>query len=229
MKLAIMQPYLFPYIGYFQLIRAVDTFVMYDDVNYINKGWINRNRILVNGAEFLFTLNLNKASQNKLINEITIGENSAKLLKTVELAYKRAAFFESVFPIVETIVRSEEKKLHSFIANSLTEVCRYLNITTKLLYSSDIEKHGQLRGQEKIVAICRALNADTYLNPVNGKALYEKAEFKKYNIDLLFLQSNTIQYSQFDQSFIPWLSIIDVMMFNSRADITAMLDQYSLT
>ena len=83
MTVAIMQPYLFPYIGYWQLIHAVDTFVIFDDVNYIKKGYINRNNILVNGQKQTFTLELMSASQNKLINDIDIGNNIEKVMESI--------------------------------------------------------------------------------------------------------------------------------------------------
>ena len=104
MKIAIMQPYFFPYLGYWQLMNIVDKFVIYDDVNYIKRGWINRNRILVEGKPFYIHVPVMKASQNKIINEMEVFVDSSlrkKELKTIELAYKKAPFFDSVYPLIK--------------------------------------------------------------------------------------------------------------------------------
>jgi len=142
MTVAIMQPYLFPYIGYWQLIDAVDTFVILEDVNFINKGYINRNSILVNGKSQQFTLELISRSQNKLINEIEIGNNSKKLLKTIEMSYKKAPYFKTIFPVIEDILNQKEKNLAKFIGYSLQKVSSYLEIDTQFIYSSNIKKLG---------------------------------------------------------------------------------------
>lgn len=105
MKIAVMQPYLFPYIGYFQLLNAVDMFVVFDDVNFIKKGWINRNNILVNRQKYLFTVPLKDASQNKLIKEVQIADDGwqEKFLKTVAQSYKKAEFFDEAFALIEKL------------------------------------------------------------------------------------------------------------------------------
>ena len=177
MKIAIMQPYFLPYIGYFQLINAVDVFVIYDDVNYIKKGWINRNTILVNGKGFLFNIPLQEISQNKIINQISIEENSnwkKNLLKTIALSYKKAPFFAEVFPIVENIILQEEKNLAKFLTYSLREICNFLSISTSIVNSSEIEKNNDLKAQNKIIEICKIKEADSYINAIEGTALYDK-------------------------------------------------------
>ena len=226
-----MQHYFFHYIGYFQLINAVDVFVIYDDVNFINKGWLNRNNILVNGKEFLFNINLQEASQNKVINQINIEGNSnwkKKLLKTITLSYKKAPFFVEVFPIMENILGQEEKNLAKFISYSLQKICSFLSIETTIVISSEIEKNNNLKGQNKIIEICKKLQGDKYINAVGGIELYDKDIFSKHGISLNFIKSNLIIYSQFKNEFIPWLSIIDVMMFNSPEQIKEFLSQYDL-
>lgn len=228
MKVAIMQPYLFPYIGYWQLISAVDMFVIYDDVNFIKKGYINRNNILVNKKPYRFTLELLGASQNKLINEIEIGINGGKILKTIEMAYKKAPFFKNVFPVIEEILNQEEKNLAKFIGYSLIKISKFLGIDKKFIYSSGIEKNYTLKGQDKIIDICKRLNAKIYINPIGGQELYSKEIFKANNIDLFFLKPIIVEYKQFDNEFIPYLSIIDVMMFNSVNEIKNMLKSYEL-
>jgi hypothetical protein len=219
MKLAIMQPYLFPYLGYFQLIAAADQFVVYDDVNYINRGWINRNNILVQGNGHLITLNIVGASQNKLINEISVGSNQQKLLKTISQAYSKAPQFETVFPLLEEILLQKEENLAKFLLYSLTRICDYLGLTPKWHISSELAKDNALKGAEKIIAICEMLHAQEYINPMGGKALYDEPDFAAKGMLLAFLQPKPITYRQFGSVFVPHLSIIDVMMFNSKDEI----------
>jgi len=228
MKLGIMQPYFLPYIGYFQLIKAVDKYVIYDDVNYINKGWINRNNILLNGQKYLFTLSLLGASQNKLINEIFVEENQSKLLKTLETAYKKAPYFENIFPLIQNIFDYEYKNLGKFVGNSIIQIADYLNIKTDFIYSSAIKKENTLKGQEKILYICKTLNATKYINAIGGQELYDKEIFKQNNIELNFLQTQIVDYKQFKNDFVPYLSILDVLMFNSVEEIGKMLDKFEL-
>lgn len=223
-----MQPYLFPYIGYFQLINAVDTFVIYDDVNYINRGWINRNNILINNEKKLFTISLKEASQNKLINEIEICDDFQKFLKTLRLNYSKAPFLDDVYPLIEKITSFENKRLSDFTLNSLIEIILYLNIKKEFILSSNLLKKNFLKGQDKIINICETLNATTYVNAIGGNELYNKDIFLKHNIKLLFIKTELISYKQFNNEFVPWLSIIDLLMFNSKEKIKSMLNQYEL-
>lgn len=228
MKIALMQPYFFPYIGYYQLIKSVDTFVIYDDVNYIKQGWINRNRILLNGKEHLVTMNLKNSSSFKLINEIEIGNNRTKLLKTIEQAYKRAPFFCEIFPIIEDILTFNNYNLAVFLENSIRKLSAYLDIQTNIVVSSSIEKDDSKRGQEKVIAICKALNASIYINSIGGQELYSKDVFRNNQIELYFLKTRMINYLQQNNVFLPSLSIIDVIMFNSKMETIKLLDQYDL-
>lgn len=231
MKVAIMQPYFFPYIGYFQLINAVDTFVVYDDVNFIKKGWINRNSILVNKQSFLFNIPLSSASQNNKICEIKISEDvnwKSNFLKTIQFSYKKAPFFDVVFPILNKIIHYEEEKLSNFILFSLEEICKYLLINTKFIISSEIHKDNSLKGQDKIIEICKKLKCESYINPIGGLELYNVDVFVANDLSLNFIKSNAIVYTQFKDDFIPWLSIIDVLMFNSVEQINEMLGDYEL-
>ena len=228
MKIGIMQPYFLPYIGYFQLIKAVDKYVIYDDVNYINKGWVNRNNILLNGQKYLFTLSLLGASQNKLINEILVEQNQSKLLKTLEIAYKKVPYFENVFPVIQNIFDYDDKKLAKFVGNSIVQIADYLNIKTEFIYSSEINKDNALKGQEKILYICKILNATNYINAIGGQELYDREIFKQNHIELNFLQTEIVDYKQLKNEFVPYLSILDVLMFNSAEDINVMLDKFEL-
>lgn len=228
MKLAIMQPYLFPYIGYFQLINHVDKFVLYDDVNYINKGWINRNSILINGQKKLFTISLYGASQNKLINEIEISDNFEKFLKTLRLNYSKAPYFKQTMDIIEKTLNYNNRNLSLFIKNSLVLILDYLNINTELLLSSEIKKDNELKGENKILAICKELNAATYINPIGGMDLYNKDYFIKNKIEMYFIKPSSTSYNQFSAEFEPFLSIIDVLMHNSSERINMMMDDFVL-
>lgn len=212
-------------------MNAVDKYVIFDDVNYINKGWINRNRILVNGQPNFFNIPLIGASQNKLINEIEINKNDKgylKTLRTIEMAYKRAPFFTEVFELFESVIQYDENNLAKYLKNSIEVVSKYLSIDTEFLLSSEIEKDCTLKGQEKILEICKKLGGTEYYNSIGGQELYDKENFKNQNIELWFLKTNEICYKQFENEFHSNLSIIDVMMFNSKGDIQKMLQEYEL-
>jgi hypothetical protein len=228
MKLGIMQPYLFPYIGYFQMIKAVDKYVIYDDVNYIKGGWINRNNILVNKRKYLFTVVLEQSSPNKLINEIFIRDNFVKLTKTIRESYIKAPFFSQSFQLLEDIFSFQDKNLGQFTANSIISISHYLGIETEFILSSKLGKDNSLKNKDKVFQICEILGADTYINAIGGLELYTREDFTSHNIELKFLKTNSIIYHQFHNEFVPWLSIIDVMMFNSAEEINNMLDRYEL-
>ena len=231
MHLGIMQPYFMPYIGYLQLMNAVDKFVVYDDVNYINKGWINRNRILVNGQEHLFTIPLQDASQNKLINEISLSKDPkwrGKFLKTLEQAYKKAPFYFSAFAVTEKIINLDAEKVSDWICSSLWVLRDYLGMQVKIVPSSSIYQNTHLKAQERILDICKQENASHYINPIGGTELYDKNIFEQTDIQLSFIKSKSIEYPQFKNEFVPWLSIIDIMMFNDVATIQGFLNEYEL-
>ncbi len=228
MTLAIMQPYLFPYIGYWQLINAVNTYVIYDDVNFIKQGYINKNNILSNEKSQAFTLELIGASSNKLINEIKVGANNKKLIKSINQNYIKAPYFKNIFPLIEDILNQDEKNLARFIGYSLQKTSNYLNLETKFIYSSDIKKNNELKAQDKILEISKILNASNYINAIGGQELYSKNDFKAQNIQLNFLKTELLEYKQFKNEFVPYLSIIDILMFNSKEEIKDMLSRYEL-
>lgn len=230
-KLGIMQPYFLPYIGYWQLMNAVDKYVVFDDVNYIKRGWINRNRILIDGYPQYINILIADASQNRLINNTKVINTSKQVdknLKMIECAYKKAPYFKEIFPLIESVLRYEEENLVSFLMNSFKIICRYLNIKTKLILSSSIDKDCSLKGQDKILDICQRQNADQYYNAIGGQSLYSYSDFKQKGIKLHFLQTNDIIYKQFENKFQGNLSILDVMMFNSVDEIQDMLLKYTL-
>lgn len=231
MKVGIMQPYFFPYIGYWQLINAVDKYVVYDDVNYIKRGWINRNRILVNGKVQYFNLPTIGASQNKMINEVGVNQDSRlrrKSIQTIEMAYGKAPYFQNAFPVIKEILTSEKTNIAEFLLDSLKIISDYLEIKTEFIISSELEKDCEQHGQAKILQICELLGATEYYNAVGGQKLYSFEAFAEKNIRLNFLKTDDIEYQQFGLGFEKNLSIIDVIMFNSREEVSAMLDKYTL-
>lgn len=228
MTLAIQQPFIFPYIGYWQLLKVSDTFVIFDDVNYVQKGYINRNSILIGGKSHRFNLELIGASQNKLINEIELVKNNTKFLKTIFLAYKKAPYFNTVYPILEDILSWPETNLSKFLGYSMEKISDYLQIKNNIIYSSNIEKDSTLKRQDKVIDISKRLEASDYVNFIGGQKLYSKEEFAANGIKLMFLKTKIIEYKQFNNEFIPNLSIIDILMFNSIEEVNKMLKEYEL-
>ena len=228
MTLGIMQPYFMPYIGYWQLMAAVDTYVVYDDVNYIKGGWVARNNILLNGQKHIFTIMLNGASPNKLFNEITIKDDFKKFSRLIESAYRKAPYYAEVTALLDKIYNYEDKSLGAFMLNSFQVVLDYLEIDTKLVLSSTIEKDNDLRGKDKVKHICHLLGADTYYNAIGGQELYDKNDFKADGIDLCFVKTELSLYPQLNNEFVPGLSLIDVLMFNSPTEVKQLLTNYKL-
>jgi hypothetical protein len=215
-RLALMQPYFLPYVGYFQLIGAVDQFIVYDNIKYTKKGWINRNRMLRNGEDVMFTVPLKGASDHLTIveRELAIDFDRQKLLSQFQGAYRRAPFFESTFPVIERVVNSAETNLFRFLYHSIVQVCEHLNIKTTITISSTIPIDPSLKNQDLVLAYCEARGASTYVNAIGGVDLYSKEAFRERGIELRFLKSRPFEYPQFGGTFVPWLSILDVMMFN---------------
>ena len=222
MKVAIMQPYLFPYIGYFQLIGVVDLFIVYDNIKYTKKGWINRNRLLQNGKDVMFSLPLKSDSDFLDVRDRELAENfnRDKLLNQINGAYRRAPYFAQTYPLIEQVVRYEEPNLFRFLLHSIIKTCEHLENATEIRVSSGIAIDHNLKNQDKVLALCEAVGASTYINTIGGMELYSKDEFWARGIELKFIKSKPFEYTQFDNEFVPWLSIIDVMMFNPANEIT---------
>lgn len=216
MRLAIMQPYFCPYIGYFQLIAAVDLFILYDNIKYTKKGWVNRNRMLQNGKDVMFSLPLKRDSDYLDVckRELAADFNRDKLLNQLNGAYRRAPYFAQTFPLIEQIVRYEDTNLFRFLHQSIIKTCEHLGVTTEIKISSGIAIDHHLKNQDKVLALCEAVGASTYVNAIGGMELYSKETFQEKGIDLKFIRSKPFDYPQFCDEFVPWLSIIDVMMFN---------------
>lgn len=232
MKVAIMQPYFLPYIGYFQLVNAVDTFVIYDNIEFTKKGWIHRNRLLVNGSDDYLTLPLKKDSDflpvNQRVLATTFASDKIKMLRKIKELYIKAPQFKVIYPMFETIVNSNESNLFHFIFNALQVINDYLEIKTKIIISSSVPVNHELKSQEKVLAICKALEADSYLNAIGGLDLYSKEMFETNGIKLNFIKSNSIVYQQFDNEFVPWLSILDVLFFNTKEKAQEYLQHYTI-
>lgn len=230
MKLAIMQPYFMPYIGYWQLMNAVDKYVLYDNIEYTKKGWFNRNRILLNGKDYLFTIPIKKDSDYLNVCDRYVAEdfNKNKFLNIFKEAYRKAPHFGNIFPIIEDIVKYEDDNLFRYIYHSINIIRKALGITTDIVVSSSIKINHELKGKNKVMAICKELEATEYYNAIGGQELYNKIEFQNNSIELKFLKSDLVPYKQFMNDFVSGLSIIDVMMFNSVEEIKILLNNYTL-
>jgi len=232
MTLAIMQPYLFPYIGYFQLMHAADTFLLLDDVAWINRGWINRNRILVQGQPQYLSFPVAGASQNKTIRElelVTPDGWKSNIEKTLIMAYKKAPQFEVFFPVLRSILYADIRNLSAYIFHSLHTLCQYMQLSVALLPGTGGYANAALKGQDRILDLCRQENASVYVNPPGGASLYEAGRFRHEGVQLLFLQPTLAPYQQRGVSeFVPALSIIDVLMNCEPAQVQQQLTQYQL-
>ena len=231
MKLGIMQPYFFPYLGYWQLINAVDQYVIYDDVNFITRGWISRNNVLMNGTSKLINVRLHSASLNKRINEIEVVDDHIyykKILRSIENNYSKAPCFSKAYPMIERVINQREKNLANYLEFGIRQVCDYLSINTEIIVSSSLKKDNELKGQDKVFEICKVLGADEYINAIGGQDLYSDEDFAAHGIRLSFLKTQEISYKQFENEFIPNLSIIDVLMFNEPQNIRKILDKYDV-
>mgnify|MGYP003630570125 CR=1 FL=1 len=222
-----MQPYIFPYLSYFQLVNKVDTFVFCDDVNFIKGGWIHRNRILLNDEAYFISFPLHKASQNKWIKDLNIKTESKEFLKilpTIRQAYFRAPNFNVIYPIIEGLITKGSSNLSVFASETVMAFADYLNMETQFLFSSKSFLH--TKGQEKserLINIAKELGANTYLNPIGGQEIYNKTYFENNGVHLGFLKTGNYSYQQMNNDFIADLSMIDVLMFNNKEAAKKML------
>ncbi|MEM9670722.1 MAG: WbqC family protein [Pseudomonadota bacterium] len=232
MQTAIMQPYFLPYLGYFQLITAADVFVVYDTIQYTKKGWINRNRMLRNGEAVTFSIPLKKDSDYLNVAERQVADafDPRKLCSQIEGAYRKAPEFNQIMPLVEKIMYFEADNLFDFVQHSIRQCCDYMGITTPLQISSQVENGpSKLQGAQRVIDICKRVGATGYINPPGGRELYAPTDFRAQGLELRFLQPRLSAYPQFGDDFIPSLSILDVMMFNSANHIsTRLLREYDL-
>lgn len=233
MRVAIMQPYFMPYIGYFQLINYVDTFVVYDEIEYTKKGWINRNRILKNNTEELISIPLKKDSDFLWINQRCLSDtwpkDKNKMINMLKESYRKAPYFNQTIELAGKCINESNTNLFDFILMSIKSICDHLSIKTNIIVSSTLDFDNNLKSVNKVLAICKSLNADEYINPIGGTELYDKELFSLHGLKLNFLKANNVVYKQFENEFIPFLSIIDVLMFNSIDEVKEMLqNQYEI-
>lgn len=216
MKIAVMQPYFLPHIGYFQMVNVVDTFVFYDNVTYIKNGWINRNR--VKGGT-IFTIPLKNQSSNRLIKDTEISWNprtTKKLLKTIQQTYSKSPYFSKVYPIIEGLIYAQPKTISELAINSVTKFSDYMGINTKFKVASEEE---YLKGDDKVISlvnICNQENTNYYINPIGGQTLYDKSMFESHGITLNFIQTQ------------PSLSVIDECFSKSKEELKTQLNNYKL-
>jgi hypothetical protein len=254
MKLAIMQPFVFPYIGYFQAINAVDKYILYDRLNYIKKKWMNRNRILiVNRDPCYFVIPLKEKSSYKKIYQIQLEPSNSwrsKILNQVNYNYKKSPFFSEVFPLIEKVILFETDLLHELNNQSIIETCNYLEIKTiigadasvydeieeKLNYYEDdlpsgypnIYLYPMVKKIIRVLEICRYEKADHFINAIGGTKLYSKEDFLRNGITLNFIQTKDYRYKQNSDKFFSGLSIIDVLMNCGKEQTRKLLDEYDL-
>lgn len=228
-----MQPYFFPYIGYFQMIKAVDSFVFYDDVNFIKQGWINRNKILINNREFLFTIPLQKPNsfiwiKDTLVNQKFYGSWKSKFLRSIEQNYKRAPNYKVVHELIKMVLDGECDSISQLAIESVKVTSNYLGLETNFLISSERYQNEDMERQDRLFDICKNEGSTQYINALGGQELYTKASFQEKGIVLNFIKPLPVTYKQFNDEFVPWLSIIDILMFNSIKEVNEMLDKYEL-
>ncbi|MFC5694228.1 WbqC family protein [Pseudomonas sp. GCM10022186] len=230
--IAMMQPYLFPYLGYFQLIAASDLFVLGDDLQYVKEGWVNRNRILVNGEPRFITFPLKKDCHTLNINQRHLCDNIqdelSRIIRTISLNYSRAPFVKTVLPWLEQVLRYPQNNLARYAENAIRETCAYLHITTPVIRSSDLTLPPPIDHQDRVIQTMKVLGGKTYVNPIGGRSLYCFDYFMSHGMQLRFHRIDPIEYKQLKQPFVANLSIIDVLMQNSVEQIRQMLSRFSL-
>lgn len=231
MKVSVMQPYFFPYAGYFSLIQSSDRFVIYDDVNFIRRGWVNRNYFLGANGPFRFTMPVLHTSRATKIYDVKIcnlSQTEKQLFRTLSFNYKKAPFFHETMNLLESIFQSKKQNFADFLTLTIKKVTEYAEITTEILRSSDLHISQTLGGQERILEICQSMKADLYINAIGGTALYRRSDFLEKGITLKFLKFSGTAYPQFSEPHTPNLSIIDGMMFNSPEQLRSLIKQYVL-
>lgn len=227
--IAVMQPYFFPYIGYWQLIHAVDVFVIYDDVNFIKGGWINRNRILINAEPAYITVPLQQPSSFKRICDTSLQLSPVwrdKLVKMIEMTYRKSPFFLEVFPVIAKVIFYESDKLADFLANQLQTLATFMGIKTEFVLTSRIYENDNLSSQKRVLDICKREGAVVYINAQGGQSLYNASDFNNSGIELRFIAMKPLPYKQKAPEFIPYLSIIDVLMELGPIEIKQHLDAH---
>lgn len=230
--IAVMQPYLFPYLGYFQLIAAADVFVLGDDLQYVRSGWVNRNRILHNDEARLITFPLKKDRFQLQINQRQLcdhfSDEAERLIRLIAESYKEAPYFAQVMPLVERLIHFPQQNISLYAEHAIREMCAYLHIVTPIMRSSDLILGSPVDKQERIIRIAHTFEATTFITPEGGSVVYDRDHFARNRLLVRFFRMNPVEYRQFRQPFVANLSIIDVLMFNCVEQVQQMLTQYRL-
>jgi len=235
MRIGIMQPYFFPYLGYFQLINYVDKWIVFDTPQYIRKGWVNRNRVLKqNGGVKYVGITVAKASRETPINRILVSDQHWRKQIINDLDYYkivRAPYYAQVVDFLNGTFRLQDDRLSIFLTRFLADCCAYLGLEFKYEVFSQMELSlsNITDPGDWAYEISKSLKADEYINPPGGKEIFEERKFFEAGIALRFLEPILVPYDQKSTTFEPGLSIIDVMMFNSQEQIRKMLTEYRLT
>jgi hypothetical protein len=218
-----MQPYFLPYIGYFQLLEYCDSFVLYDDIEYTKRGWINRNRILASGSPHTITVPLSGASDFLDVRDREIASefSGKRMLAVLEQNYRRAPQWSSYEPMLDEILTFPDRNLFGFVAHSISSIIRCLDITTEVVISSTLGIDRSLRGEARVLATCAAMGATEYVNPIGGLTLYNESAFAERGMSLRFLRAHLSPYPQYAFPYVEALSIVDTMMFVEPLDLRA--------
>lgn len=234
MKIGIMQPYFFPYIGYISLIRNVDRYILLDSVQFIRHGWIERNRILKqSGGWHYISVPLKKHSRDTLISDIEINNNQKWKEKIIAQLgyYKGAPYYYKVMDLIKSIFSIEFSNITSLNCYALKMICEYLGVYTPIDIFSEmnLEIEPPQEADEWALNICKSLPGITeYWNPIGGIDFFDRDKYLANNIEIYFQKMHIVEYKQKQKEFEPGLSILDVMMFNSPDVINYMLDEYEL-
>lgn len=230
--IAVMQPYLFPYLGYFQLIAAADVFVLGDDLQYVRSGWVNRNRILQGDQARLVTFPLKKDRFDLQINQRQLcdyfSEEAERLIHLIAEAYAQAPYFAQVMPLIERLMRFPQQNVALYAENAIREICTFLHIRTPIVRSSELILGHPADKQERVTRMAHTFEADTFMTPQGGSVIYDRDRFARNGIKVRFFRMDGLTYPQFGAPFVANLSIIDVLMFNCIEQVQQMLPRYQL-
>lgn len=227
MIVAVMQPYFFPYIGYFQLMHAVDTFVFFDDVQYIDRGWVNRNRIPLGGKAAWLSMPVIHADRGLAINErrYLLDPGAKSIIQKLEAAYPRKKE-QAEARLIAELIGFEDANVAKFNANLLQRIAKSLGIDCEFLSSSEILGQCELRGEDRILEICKRLGAKDYINPIGGMALYDPGRFEAAGVQLMFI--NTKSQPSVEPTGTIHYSIINTLIQMGLIETSSMLDEYEL-
>ncbi len=233
MRIGINQPYFFPYLGYFSLIKHTDRFILLDMVQFTKQGWIQRNRILMPGGGWRYIrIPLRKYSQKDIIKDVRINNSEdwrSEIFKHLGYYSKRAPYFNETVKVVENALDISTDSVAKLNENILKTVCAYLGFPRDISIFSemDLQIEKPEAPDEWPLNICKSLgDVDEYLNLEGGVKFYSKDKFRNAGINIGFIKTNLREYPQMESFFEPGLSIIDVMMFNDPENICRMLDDF---